>query len=884
MRQVTRMHPDKTHPKNSKRLAAFLFILSFALASTVHAAPEDYQVTPTPAWVEETSSPDTIDQEESARNGVSYRLVEEQYRITDTTQERFVRYIDKALNTSGVSTISRISINFDPEYQTLALHTVRLHRDGEIIDMRDRSKISLLQREKDLEHQIYDGSKTLNLFVEDVRVGDSIEYSFTITGANPVYSGHFYRKFMMQWSVPVDKFHYRIIWETERQLYIKKSGENLDPGIRERDNSKEYAWVRNRIEGVDVDDNTPDWYNPYPEVYLSDFPDWNRVAQWALPLYETQTASPQLQSVIDNIKKDAKSDEGRILGALNFVQNEIRYLGIEMGERSHKPNTPDAVINQRFGDCKDKSRLLTGLLRGMDIEASPVLVNTDNGHGPSNALPSPRVFNHVIVQVKHAGQTYWLDPTRTNQKGLLGTLYQPDYDYALVISEETKELEKMSDDIDQVHSKLVEESFNLTDKTAQFTDYRIESRYSGYYADALRDQLATSNIKEIEQTYLNYTATWFPGAELAASLKIEDAPRNNAIQQVEQYRIPDIWEVDKDGLLAKAYFTPYLINDHVKSLTTPVRSMPYTISHPVRYRHITRIRIPDAAFEDERIEVEDKAFRYLKTASYANNVLVIEYLYESLADHVAAADIETYANNIRNVKELNEYSIQMPNPAIQYGDLPSGSDDINWSVIVYLLLFLVLVTVLIYRYIYLYDPILKSPGEIDTELEGIGGWLILPLIGMFLAIISLVVTITQLTPVFSEQQLAVIMESYGSSYEIVLAVSIAANLALIVMLLFLLVMFFTRRNTFPRIYIGFMIVSMAITVIDLASIHFLDFPGVEIEQTDIRSLIRQIVSSAIWIAYFLQSKRVKATFTRRLSNREPGDEPTDPARLIEVRS
>ena len=71
-----------------------------------------------------------------------------------------------------------------------------------------------------------------------------------------------------------------------------------------------------------------------------------------------------------------KTDEQKVLSALHFVQDEVRYMGIEMGVNSHKPHAPDAVFAQRFGDCKDKTYLFCTLLQGMNIPAYPVLVNT----------------------------------------------------------------------------------------------------------------------------------------------------------------------------------------------------------------------------------------------------------------------------------------------------------------------------------------------------------------------------------------------------------------------------------------------------------------------------------------------------------------------------
>jgi hypothetical protein len=84
-----------------------------------------------------------------------------------------------------------VAIDFDPGYQALVLHKLLIHCNGKVLERIDRSLINLIQREESQDVQIHDGSKTLNILVEDVRPGDSLEYSYTIRGANPVLQGRF---------------------------------------------------------------------------------------------------------------------------------------------------------------------------------------------------------------------------------------------------------------------------------------------------------------------------------------------------------------------------------------------------------------------------------------------------------------------------------------------------------------------------------------------------------------------------------------------------------------------------------------------------------------------------------------------------------------------
>ena len=106
------------------------------------------------------------------------------------------------------------------------------------------------------------------------------------------------------------------------------------------------------------------------------------------------------------------------------MQAEIRYFSVSLGESSHRPAAPSLVLRRRYGDCKDKSLLLIALLRALGIESHPVLLAVGQPRGLDMALPSPQLFNHVIVQVRLGGQVHYLDPTRLGQHGPLGRMGQ----------------------------------------------------------------------------------------------------------------------------------------------------------------------------------------------------------------------------------------------------------------------------------------------------------------------------------------------------------------------------------------------------------------------------------------------------------------------------
>ncbi|UUZ53095.1 transglutaminase domain-containing protein [Massilia sp. H-1] len=108
--------------------------------------------------------------------------------------------------------------------------------------------------------------------------------------------------------------------------------------------------------------------------------------------------------------------------ALHWVQNEIRYFSLSIGENAQRPHAPDVVLKRRYGDCKDKSYLLISLLRELGVTARPVLLSADAPRVNAKLLATSTWFNHVIVQITLDGRDYYVDPTRSNQPEPLATM------------------------------------------------------------------------------------------------------------------------------------------------------------------------------------------------------------------------------------------------------------------------------------------------------------------------------------------------------------------------------------------------------------------------------------------------------------------------------
>jgi hypothetical protein len=187
--------------------------------------------------------------------------------------------------------------------------------------------------------------------------------------------------------------------------------------------------------------------------------------------------------------------------AITFTQNDVRYLGLEMGENSHRPHTPLEVFEKKYGDCKDKTLLLATLLKELGIKTDIALVSTYDKRSLVDFLPTHGLFNHVITKINYNGQSYWIDPTRTQQGADIKTMYQPDYEQALIVDKSTQALETVSLKNNIATKVEVSERIIASDYVSP-VEWQITSVFSGYEAESMRYRIKSNGEKKSCQTVL----------------------------------------------------------------------------------------------------------------------------------------------------------------------------------------------------------------------------------------------------------------------------------------------------------------------------------------------------------------------------------------------
>lgn len=330
-----------------------------------------------------------------------------------------------------------LQIDWDPALETLTIHKYRILRDGQAIDLlRDGAPVKVIQREGGLENKMLDGRLTATLQPEDLRVGDVVDMAYTIDRHDPAVAGR--SEYI---AGPADgstfgRFRVRLVWGKDKKMQWRVLPGIIQPKLKKTALGNEL--VADVLDGTAPTgpEGAPSRFKLVNAVEITEFSDWQGVSRTFAPLYaKATTLAPDSPIKAEAAKIAAQTTDPRRRAelALKLVQEQIRYLFLGMDDGGFVPAAADQTWVRRFGDCKGKTVLLIALLNELGIDARPVLVHTENGDMVADRLPAMASFDHVIVEARIDGKSYWLDGTRLGDERL-DRLEVPNYKAGLPVT------------------------------------------------------------------------------------------------------------------------------------------------------------------------------------------------------------------------------------------------------------------------------------------------------------------------------------------------------------------------------------------------------------------------------------------------------------------
>lgn len=136
-----------------------------------------------------------------------------------------------------------------------------------------------------------------------------------------------------------------------------------------------------------------------PVLQFSNYNGYKDLAQITQSLFQAKTqVTPLIYKLANEISQGSKTRIEKAQKIYNWVSNNIRYVGIDVGASGFEPHFADEIASNLYGDCKDHAVIMEALLKAVGIDSSPVLIKTDLSYSLPH-LPGNYYFDHAITYV-----------------------------------------------------------------------------------------------------------------------------------------------------------------------------------------------------------------------------------------------------------------------------------------------------------------------------------------------------------------------------------------------------------------------------------------------------------------------------------------------------
>jgi len=318
--------------------------------------------------------------------------------------------------------------------------------------------------------------------------------------------------------------------------------------------SNQWQWVVSDVKGIKAEEQMPPWRGvagqmlvtilPQGSVGTKGFQSWAEMGTWESNLTKgRRDVSPEIKQKVAELTAGSASTLAKMQALAKFLQQDIRYVAIELGIGGWQPHPAIDTFGHRYGDCKDKATLMSAMLREIDVDSYYFSINTVRGtvtpEMPANMfsfdheilairLPDSMTDPSLLVVIQHPklGRLLIFDPT--DELTPFGQLRgQLQANYGLLVAEETGELLKTPQLAPAMNrttrtAKLAMDSFGTLQgevKEVRVGDRAVYQR--GFMRNTAKD---SDKIKSIEVMLASSLSSFHITKASVTNLKQNDLP------------------------------------------------------------------------------------------------------------------------------------------------------------------------------------------------------------------------------------------------------------------------------------------------------------------------------------------------------------------------
>ncbi len=200
---------------------------------------------------------------------------------------------------------------------------------------------------------------------------------------------------------------------------------DMQPALTHDGSKDRYKWELNNLKAYKLEKHSGSAFSYEPTVlvapnkfeygdYEGDMSSWKNFGAWIDNLYlKTIALSEDKKLFYQTMVKNATTAKEKAAILYNYMQNNMRYVSIQLGIGGLRPFPASFVDDKKYGDCKALSNYLKSALDAVGVKANIVIIQ--GGSPPRNVLEDfpANYFNHAILCIPQPNDTTWLECTST---------------------------------------------------------------------------------------------------------------------------------------------------------------------------------------------------------------------------------------------------------------------------------------------------------------------------------------------------------------------------------------------------------------------------------------------------------------------------------------
>jgi transglutaminase-like putative cysteine protease len=318
----------------------------------------------------------------------------------DGRMKRLDREVIKILRPDGES-LGTVRFEFDALSRITGLHGWCIPVAGKDYEVKDKDAVESAVYGVDGGELVTD-LRTKTLRIPAATVGAIIGYEVE----QEVRPYVLVDEWAFQSTLPVREAHYTL--KLPRGWSYKANWLNRTEQPPDFTAEGEWRWSLGDVAAIRVERAMPPWRGIAGSMVVALQPpgaqdpgiqSWRDLGAWYLGLTRgRRDANAAIKQKVAELTASVPDTLGKIQALARFVQNDIRYVAIELGIGGQQPHPAADVFSHRYGDCKDKVTLLSTMLGEIGVDSYYVLINTERG-SVTAATPPNLQFNHAIMAI-----------------------------------------------------------------------------------------------------------------------------------------------------------------------------------------------------------------------------------------------------------------------------------------------------------------------------------------------------------------------------------------------------------------------------------------------------------------------------------------------------